>query len=176
VADVSTAGKISGGLRTYITKKATEGNQITAKDIMSSRTGLINRGWANFQGSPLVGIGFGVSTDPYFIANASLLYAPVEKGFLPVAVLEEVGILGTITFLAFLLALFITLVRDRNIPGFTMFFSYLASNLGEASFFALGGHASFMWLFVLGGMMLGDRCTTRVPWGSLRRAMISPMA
>jgi O-antigen ligase len=168
-ADVGSGGKISRGARSYIAKKAAEVGELSAEDIMSSRTGMINRGWANFQESPVVGIGFGVSTDPYFIANASLLYAPVEKGFLPVAVLEEVGILGTVTFVGFLLAMFATLVRDGNIPGFAMFFSFLMTNLGEASFFALGGHASFMWLFVLGGIMLGDRCATRVQWGGLRR-------
>jgi hypothetical protein len=43
-----------------------------------------------------------------------------------------------------------------------MFAALLILNLGEASIFALGGHSAFMWLFVVGGILLGDRCTTEV--------------
>jgi hypothetical protein len=166
--EIGTGGSLSSGLRSFVSKNSGDVEELNAEDVLSSRTGLIQQAWENFQRSPLVGIGFGVSTDPYFIANATLLYAPVEKGFLPGAVLEEVGLVGALAFLGFLGAMFSTLIRNRSIPGVAMFASFLISNLGEASFFALGGHASFMWLFVLGGVMLGDRCTTAVEWSNPR--------
>lgn len=166
--DVGTKGSLTAGIRTFIAKSGSDVAEIVAEDVFSSRTGLMTRGWRNFQQSPLVGIGFGVSTDPFFRETATILYAPVEKGFLPTALLEEVGILGTIAFLWFIVAMFGTLIRARNIPGVAMFASLLVLNLGEAGIFALGGHAAFMWLFVLGGILLGDRCTTAVRGDGLR--------
>ena len=168
MTEIGTGGSLSSGVRSFVSKNTEEVEELTAEDVLSSRAGLVQRAWENFQRSPLVGIGFGVSTDPYFIANATLLYAPVEKGFLPGAVLEEVGLVGALAFLGFLGAMSSTLIRNRSIPGVAMFASFLITNLGEASFFALGGHASFMWLFVLGGVMLGDRCTTAVRWSNSR--------
>jgi O-antigen ligase len=168
--DVGTNGSLTARIRMFIAKSGSDVEEIVAEDVLSSRTGLMTRGWQNFRQSPLVGIGFGVSTDQFFRETATILYAPVEKGFLPTALLEEVGVLGTTAFAWFVVAMFRTLVRARNIPGVAMFASLLVLNLGEAGLFALGGHAAFMWLFVLGGILLGDRCTTAVRSDGLRAA------
>jgi hypothetical protein len=171
--DLSTRGSLSAGIRSFVVKSQQNVEEIVAADILSSRKALIDRGWENFSQSPLVGIGFGVSTDQRFRDTATIFYAPVEKGFLPTALLEEVGLIGTTAFVGFLIAMFSSLISARNIPGVAMFASLLVLNLGEAGIFALGGHAAYMWLFVIGGILLGDRCTTAVRWGAGRTAVPS---
>jgi hypothetical protein len=123
----------------------------------------------NFRRSPVFGIGFQVSTTEYFIQNASLFYAPIEKGFLPSALLEEVGVVGTSFFVIFVITMAVQLVRERNIPGVAMFATLLASNLGEASLFALAGHGAYGWILLVGGIVLGDRCIMPSAFGSLPR-------
>lgn len=166
VYDMATQGALMSGIRSFLMKSRADVEEIVVADIFSSRQGLIERGWSNFLQSPIVGIGFGVSTDHYFRETATILYAPVEKGFLPTALLEEVGVLGTLAFVGFIITMLLSLVHARNIPGVAMFVSLLVLNLGEAGIFALGGHAAFMWLFVVGGILLGDRCTTAIRPGA----------
>jgi hypothetical protein len=118
--------------------------------------------WQNFLESPLIGIGFEVSKSHYFEENATLFYAPIEKGFLPLAVLEETGVIGTFFFLVFLVTYMRSLGNSLNVPGLAMFLTFLAVNCGESMFFALGGHGAFGWLLFTAGTQLGDRCVERI--------------
>lgn len=136
--------------------------ELDIDQALSSRKAVVQLSWNNFLQSPLIGIGFEVSTSEFFRQNASIFYAPIEKGFLPVAVLEETGVIGTFFFVVFLLAYLRHLARRLNIPGIAMFLTFLAVNCGEAMFFAVGGHGAFGWLWFLGGMMLGDVCVEQV--------------
>jgi hypothetical protein len=158
--DLGSQGSLTTRVRSFLIKSRRDSENVSIDRILSSRAALIEQSLQNFKASPIVGIGFGVSTNPNFQQNATILYAPVEKGFLPTALLEEVGLLGTITFIGFILTMFTSLARSRNIPGIAMFAALLTLNLGEAGIFALGGHSAFMWLFVVGGILLGDRCIT----------------
>lgn len=125
---------------------------------MSSRQTVVETSWRNFLESPLIGIGFEVAKTEYFQKHATLFYAPIEKGFLPVAVLEETGIIGTLFFVVFLMAYLLSLARDLNVPGIILFLTFLAVNCGEAMFFGVAGHGGFGWLWFIGGMMLGNTC------------------
>lgn len=81
-----------------------------------SRGFLIARMFSNIEEHPFVGIGFGVSSTPeemnitYDPIFGAPLSAPVEKGVLPVAIIEEFGfflggsifaLLGLILYFAF---------------------------------------------------------------------------
>lgn len=156
--DLVTGGRISGTFISFAAKKGKETESVTLEQAIATRQGVAEQSYANFKESPIYGIGFQVSTAEFFKQNATLFYAPVEKGFLPTAILEEVGVLGTTAFVVFLVTMFADLVKQRNIPGFAMFVALLASNLGEASIFALAGHGAYGWMLVVGGILLGDRC------------------
>ena len=160
--EVGTQGGFTAAVVDFLIKSVDNAEEAVVANILSSRSGLIAASLENFRESPVIGIGFGVSKTQYFRENATLFYAPVEKGFLPTALLEEVGVIGTSAFVLFMATMFVGLVRTRNIPGVAMLASLLVLNLGEAGLFALGGHGAYMWLFVMGGILLGDRCTIPV--------------
>lgn len=164
--ELGSRGLLSTSIRSFALKTSLGAQEeAVVSQILSSRSGLINRSLENFRQSPIFGIGFGVSKDPIFQQTATIFYAPVEKGFLLSALLEEVGVIGTLAFVAFIVTMFVGLVRTRNIPGVAMFASLLVLNLGEAGIFALGGHPALMWLFVMGGILMGDRCKTTIRRG-----------
>lgn len=161
VADAVTGQAISKGVVAFANKGG-RSETLNLDQVISSRQRLVEASWNNFLESPLIGIGFEVAKTEYFQSNATLLYAPIEKGFLPVAVLEETGLIGTFFFVIFLATFLLTLARDLNVPGLAVFLTFVAVNCGEAMFFAMGGHGSFAWLLCAGGMMLGDLCVERV--------------
>ncbi len=74
--------------------------------------------------------------------------APVEKGFLPAAILEEVGIVGTIFFIYLIFILTKLVVRSKNIHICCLYFSCLFINIGEAVFFSIGGIGIFFMLLI----------------------------
>ncbi len=120
----------------------------------ASRGGLISKSIENFQKSPVIGIGFGVASDREALAvdRSSTfgvpLSAPTEKGFLPSAILEETGILGTILFLV----LFVLLVKPVIISSYGelawMMMAAISVNVGEMIFFSFGGPGLFVWLII----------------------------
>lgn len=131
---------------------------ISTSKMMESRIGLIEFSWQNFVENPLCGIGFGVAKTRFFIENATLFSAPVEKGFLPTAILEEGGILGTSAFVLFLVVLVWELIAEGNLPGVTVLVALLATNLGEVGIFAVGGTGTFGWTMFAAAVILGDHC------------------
>ena len=128
--------------------------------LFESRMPLIEQAYANYLTSPLTGIGFGTAYDPKFVENATWYTAPTEKGFLPIAVLEETGLSGSAFFWAFIICFLIYLIRERNISGFGLFIALLAANLGEMLFFSFGGAGGMCWFVVAAGLVLSDRCLT----------------
>jgi O-antigen ligase len=159
--DLGTDQQLTKALITFA-QKGKESETLSVEDVLASRQGMIDYMWANFLDSPMIGIGFEVSTHPYFAENATLFNAPIEKGFLPVAILEETGLVGTFFFVIFLLALAVNLIRTLNVPGLALFFAFLAVNCGESMFFSLGGHGAYGWLMMAAGMMLGQQSIVRI--------------
>src|SRR5208337_966502 len=75
----------------------------------ASRGGLIEAMLSNIQADPIFGIGFGIASVP---ADMEINYvwdipvgAPIEKGVTPIAVLEELGLLGFCLFCGWVLSL-----------------------------------------------------------------------
>ena len=110
-----------------------------------------------FWQTPFTGISFGTSWDPSFLAKATLFTAPTEKGFLPSALLEEVGVFGGLCFVIFLIAFFSHYWKARNIIALGMMICLLLLNLGEMMFFAMGGMGLYCWSMVGAGIALGDK-------------------
>ena len=160
IADVVSGQAITRRVVAFANKGG-KAETLDLDQVISSRQAVVEASWNNFLDSPFIGIGFEVAKTEFFQQNATLFYAPIEKGFLPVAVLEETGLIGTFFFVVFLITYMLTLARDLNVPGITLFLTFLAVNCGEAMFFAVGGHGGFGWLWFVGGMMLGDMCVER---------------
>ena len=155
LVDVGTGGQLSKAVVTFI-NKGTDKEEVDLEQVLASRKGRIDMSWENFEQSPLIGIGFELSTERWFQENASIFYAPVEKGFLPTAVLEQSGIIGAIFFVATLVAMIGYLASTMNVPGLVMFIGFLIVNCGEVMYFGVAGHGAFGWLLVAAGILLGD--------------------
>jgi O-antigen ligase len=153
--DLATQRTLARSIQGFFTKYAMDAE---GGSVLSTRQALIESSWQQFLERPLFGLGFQVSLDPYFVENASFLTAPVEKGFLPTAVLEEVGIFGGLPFVLFLSMLVGSLWRRRNAVGLAMLLTYLLTNLGEVTLFAFGGSGLFCWTLVAAGILIGDQC------------------
>jgi len=124
-----------------------------AESFQSSRGRGIEGQWVTFNANPLYGIGFGVSLDPSF--NPVLepltvlpLSAPVEKGFLPTAILEETGIFGTTFFVIFLVSFIRHVFSKTELLLPWVFLASLLVNTGEMIFFSAGGFGLYIWLLM----------------------------
>jgi hypothetical protein len=136
---------ISAQIDEYFTKGGRDGNiESLGQGYEMSRGFLIARMLSNIEEHPFVGIGFGVSSipeemtityDPIFGAP---LGAPVEKGVLPVAIIEEFGFfLGGAIFA--LLGLILYFGFKLGPESFSLIIVFYLLNLGEAMLFSPGG-------------------------------------
>lgn len=158
MADYATGGSVNNKLMDFAFKGRLGSHYtVGSEEILSSRMGKMEASWYNFKQQPLTGINFGTSTDPHFIANATLLSAPAEKGFLPTAILEETGLVGTCFFVVFLFLIFRQFYIDENIIGVAMLAGFLIQNLGEMMFFSFGGAGLYCWSMVGAGIAIGYR-------------------
>jgi hypothetical protein len=163
VFDGFSGRKLSKAVISFAAKTGQEAESVTFEGAVSSRKSVVEMSYENFRQSPVTGIGFQVSTAEHFVRTASLFYAPIEKGFLPTALLEEVGILGTVVFCVVIAVWFRQLIAARNAPGVVLLVAFLLMNCGEVSFFAIAGHGAYEWSIVFGGILLGDRCFKAPP-------------
>jgi hypothetical protein len=119
-----------------------------------SRGHLIQKSLDNFFQNPLTGIGLGVNSDFNF-NSAQLsntldipLSAPTEKGFMPSAILEELGILGAVLTLGYLIVISLKIPFSNSSNYAWLYFATLSINLGEFVFFSFGGLGLFQWLLI----------------------------
>jgi hypothetical protein len=163
-------GAMTGQVSKVFTDYAYKGSEGKAQNLneafYASRGGGAIGEWNDFLQKPLFGNGFGVYPDGQFPAGVSYfdgipISAPIEKGFLPTAILQEGGVLG-----AGLLTLVIALLsrrawRNTDLRWRAMFVACLAINVGECVFMSPGGIGMFDWL-LLGVAMFSYR-TELVP-------------
>lgn len=137
------APRAVAGLRGFLEKRGhSEGGVFAA--YQESRGRLIAEMWEGFLRHPIMGNGFGL---PSLSAHFEIVYdattglpaaAPVEKGVIPLAVLEDVGMIGAI-----LVGLWLwdaaRRARSVSLVSLTLLLTALATNLGEATLFSPGG-------------------------------------
>lgn len=147
----------TGGVRKWLTKH-TDDTSVTMETLTASRMGLIEAGLYDFRQNPLLGKGFQVSYEHQFLNTKGklILSAPIEKGFLPTMVLGETGIVGATVFSLFLMVFFAICSRKQYYATLALFTTYLATNLGEATFFSPGGTGGPEWLISLVGGFVID--------------------
>ena len=133
--------------------------------LTETRMGLIERTMREFRYNPLLGCGFQVddTTDMNFGRGSGLLVlsAPVEKGLLPIMVLGEGGIVGAVLFWWFMVAFCLRCYKRKYILTLSLFVVFVATNIGEATFFSPGGVGGIEWVYALGGGFLLDSILIR---------------
>jgi len=158
-AVIATGGLLAAKVSKYVMKYGSA-DYATASEIgdalYRARGGVVERMLESVRQKPLTGIGLGVPTegglstpivyDPIF--NLPIM-ATVEKGVMPVAVLEELGIpLGIVVYLWF--GYLFVLAGRGGAVALATFSATLAINAAEAVFFSPGGAGLFF--MVIAGM------------------------
>ncbi len=149
----ATTGQVSKIFTDYAYKGSAGKAQNLNEAFYESRGGGALGEWNDFLQKPLLGNGFGVYPDGEFPAGVTYIdgipiSAPIEKGFLPTAILQEGGLLGAV-----LLTLVIALLtrrawRNTDLRWRAMFIACLAINAGECVFMSPGGIGMFDWLLL----------------------------
>lgn len=160
VVAFATTVLLSAGVREKLLGFIFKHNSKTVEAALATRAGGIASQWENFLNSPLIGYGFGVYPGGRFRAEVTEFWgipisAPVEKGFLPTAVLEETGIIGAVA-LIFLLGYMTRLaMKYRDAAWIALFFACITVNVGEMVFFSVGGIGLIYWLWI--GLAIGPK-------------------
>jgi len=149
----TTTGQVSKIATDYAYKGSAGKAQSLNQAFYASRGGGAIGEWNDFLQKPLLGNGFGVYPDGQFPSGVTYfdgipISAPIEKGFLPTAILQEGGVLG-----AGLLILVIALLsrrawRSTDLRWRAMFVTCLAINAGECVFMSPGGIGMFDWVLL----------------------------
>jgi len=128
-----------------------KGGKSIEQSVQHSRVEGIAYYWKRFLANPLTGVGFGVEPSRRFKAVEFFgipISASTEKLFLPVAILEEVGIIGTLFFCILLLALANCALRNPDISLRCVFLSCLLVNLGEFVFFSANSDGLYFLILI----------------------------
>jgi hypothetical protein len=159
--------------------KEEKNSGMSATEAMdSSRGELVRNMTDNIERKFWTGIGFGVASrtdlitverDPGYGMPVS---AAVEKGVMPIAILEELGPIGFVCVAYWLLLL--GRRSSRSIEGLTVFLACLASNLGEATFFATGGMGLLTFNFCAWAATQPERSIASVRMTTPHRHVLKP--
>ena len=125
----------------------------------SSRMGKVEENLADFKSSPIFGTGFQVTYDmKYQFAHQDglILSASLEKSVLPLMVLGETGIVGSIFFWLFIFTFYATCIKKRYYCCATLHTVFLVTNMAEATYFSPGGAGGYMWVLCVGGGFIVD--------------------
>lgn len=131
--------------RQFILKRTIE--QGVTESFWESRGKLITSSLQSFKHSPWTGIGLGISKE-HDISQSFKgipLSSPVEKGFMPSAILEELGFIGSIVTMIFLINMYIQIKPKYEF----IFWGALLINTGEYVFFSMGGLGLIQWVLIL---------------------------
>lgn len=157
-AAVVAAPSVGDRVGEFIAKRS--GAQSLAEAYDVSRGRLMQEMETNIQEHPLRGIGFGVASDPaaMVVQRDPILGlptgAPVEKGVMPLALWEEVGLFGLVLAALWLWMLVRRAARNGAVP-LAVLTTILLLNLGEATLFSAGG-VGMLQLVLLGWCVSGS--------------------
>lgn len=153
IAVILVAPSVADDVNSFLLKSSSV--ETLGEAFYRSRGFLIERSLQNIKKHPWFGIGFGVASDPesFHVRREPLFGLPIgastEKGFAFVAIVEEVGVVGTTVFLLFIVMLLRpALAKRRSWPNYALVFGALFVNFGEAVFFAMGGQGLIVWLLL----------------------------
>jgi len=144
LASIAAGSQLTGLVTEFISKsgRAQVSNLLEAYD--RSRGAMIDEMWENIEEKPWTGVGFGLASDLYDfnVKRDPILNlpvgAPIEKGVVPVMVLEELGIPGALLVLVWIW-FFIRRAATRGIMALSVVAVALLLNSGEAILFSPGG-------------------------------------
>jgi hypothetical protein len=152
-------------LEEFINKRELESVTLGAM-WAETRAAVTARSMEGFWQSPLIGSGFGlpwtpldltVKRDPLFDLPIG---ASVEKGLIFTAMLEELGILGSL-FAGLFLAWILSRALSVRPEGTALVLAAVATNIGESTLTSFGGAGAFVWISIAVGLSLRREAPAR---------------
>ena len=159
VAGLIMLDAISETVARYISKSGRSSADTLLEAYQQSRGILIDPMLANIADDPWRGIGFGIASNPseMVVQRDPFLGLPIgssiEKGVAPLAIVEEVGVLGAILIIFWLLV-FLRKGVVAGLPPLAVLLTALILNLGEYTLFSAGGQG--LLLMILFGWVYGS--------------------
>lgn len=145
VIGVIFSSQISTKIDQFISKSSRAGSELSITEAYDrSRGVLIDRMLENIYKNPFSGIGFGVASEPETmqIERDPLFGIPIsasiEKGVMPLAILEEIGIPMAIVLFAWMFGL-VRSAASKGIASLAVILTALLVNMGENVLFSPGG-------------------------------------
>ncbi len=174
IASVAMAPIIASNFQNYISKSGraqVNGAQVGGllQAYERSRGGLMDKMFTNIAEHPLTGIGFGIASEleTMDVTRDPVLGLPIgaaiEKGVVPVAILEELGILGAFLVFLWVFRLLRTGARGGIAP-LAVCLTVLVLNLGESTLFSPGG-LGLLPMILLGWAYANGSPSGRLPHG-----------
>jgi hypothetical protein len=166
-------GRVGNFITDFAFKDTEKGQRNVYGAYYASRGGGVISEWHNFLAKPWLGNGFGVYPDGKFpsgvVEFAGIpISAPIEKGFLPSAILEEGGLVGAASLTLLIIWLGRSAWRAPDLRWRALFIACLGVNVGECVFLAPGGIGMIIWL-LMGAAIWAYRTETRSPTGATLR-------
>lgn len=151
-AAMAAAPFLSERIGQYLVKRGEA--QSLAMIYEGSRGVLIEPMWDNIQEHPVQGIGFGVASFPedMVIERDPVLGLPVsasvEKGVLPMMVLEELGVFGAIAAAIWLWMVLRRSAIGGGVSAMAVVCTAVLFNMGEATLFSPGGMGLLLLILI----------------------------
>jgi hypothetical protein len=137
---------------------------------MGSRGGQIINDLDIIDEHPLLGYGFGVEpgSESNMDTNSVLLWgiplsAPIEQGFLPLATVAQIGVVGSLVILPFLISMYRS-ARRSSAEDAAFFVAVLGVNFGEMIFFSFGSMGGLVWVMLV-FLTVSGSMSGRIPEG-----------
>ncbi len=143
VAAFLASSQLTDRLGEYFAKRGQETSSL-GDAYEKSRGALIDAMFENIEANPMTGIGFGIASWPegMIVDRDPFLGLPtgaaIEKGVMPVAVVEELGIFGAAAVFGWLWMVVVRASRS-SVSGLAVVFTAILLNFGESTFFSPGG-------------------------------------
>lgn len=147
------APRLADSAEQFLSKSGRQASGSVIEIYDTSRGFLIDQMTYNIVERPFLGSGFGIASDPteMEVIRDPILGLPigaaVEKGVLPLAIVEEVGVFGALLVGTWLIRVMRNVGRGR-LPPFAVIMTGLILNFGEATFFSPGGHGLMLMLLL----------------------------
>lgn len=144
---------LTSTIDSYINKTGRERVSNIADAYSQSRGGLIDKMLDNIDNNLVTGIGFGIASEPSsMIVNRDPLLglplgAPIEKGVMLLAVLEELGIILFVLAIGWIIAI-LYYATFAGVSGIALVGTAILLNFGESVLFSPGGMGSLYLVLI----------------------------
>ncbi len=146
---IANSGTILNSFSEFLSKNSGAINITEAYE--TSRGALIEKMFQNISSDPIIGIGFGIASDPETMKVERIAGIPVtavvEKGVAHIAIWEELGIVGLLLYVYWIVVVFSKAFR-ADAASLSILATIFLLNFGDAYIFSAGGMGLLLMVLI----------------------------